>query len=207
MNTRTHSFGQNHKKSVLDHLGIWLSTRRIVRLIKANDVQVMGDFGCGFNAGLAMETRRLVAKSVIVDVALDQELIESAEFDSYVGILPDVLESVPKHSLDLVVMNSVLEHLDYPVETLETIRRILKPGGILFINVPSWFGKIFLEFAAFRLSLSPAAEMEDHRRYYNRRELWLELRRSGFLPSKMKVRRHKLGMNVFAIATVENDAL
>lgn len=203
MNTRTNSFGQSGKKSFLDNLGIWLSTRRIVRVIKKNNVQSMGDFGCGFNAGIARETRRLVARSVIVDVALDQELVESSEFDAYVGILPDVLENVLHHSLDLVVMNSVLEHLDYPVETLEIIRRILKPGGILFINVPSWFGKIFLEFTSFRLGLSPAEEMEDHRRYYNKRELWLELRRSGFLPSKMKIRRHKLGMNVFAIATVE----
>jgi SAM-dependent methyltransferase len=165
----------------------------------------MADFGCGFNAGLARETRHLVTSSVIVDVALDEELLESSEFDAYVGILPNVLERVPPHSLDLVVMNSVLEHLDFPVETLEIIRRILKPGGMLFINVPSWFGKIFLEFTSFRLNLSPAEEMEDHRRYYDKRELWLELRRSGFLPSKMKIRRHKLGMNVFAIATVEKS--
>ena len=204
MNTRTNSFGQSRKKSFLDHLGIWLSTRRIVRLIKMNNVQSMADFGCGFNAGLARETRHLVTSSVIVDVALDEELLESSEFDAYVGILPNVLEKVPPHSLDLVVMNSVLEHLDFPVETLEMIRGILKPGGTLFVNVPSWFGKIFLEFTSFRLNLSPAEEMEDHRRYYNKRELWLELRRSGFLPSKMKIRRHKLGMNVFAIATVEN---
>ena len=204
MNTRISSFGQSRKKSFLDFFGIWLSTRRIVRIIKKNEVQSIGDFGCGFNAGLAKATRRLVERSVIVDVALNQELIDSLEFDAYVGTLPHVLENVPHHSLDLIVMNSVLEHLDYPIETLATIRKILKPGGILFINVPSWFGKIFLEFTSFRMSLSPAEEMEDHRRYYNKRELWMELRRSGFLPSKMKIRRHKLGMNVFAIATVEN---
>ena len=204
MNTRISSFGQSRKKSILDFFGIWLSTRRIVRIIKKNKVQSIGDFGCGFNAGLAKETRHLVERSVIVDVALDQKLIDSSEFDAYVGTLPHVLENVPHHSLDLIVMNSVLEHLDYPIETLTTIRKILKPGGILFINVPSWFGKIFLEFTSFRMSLSPAEEMEDHKRYYNKRELWMELRRSGFLPSKMKIRRHKLGMNVFAIATVEN---
>ena len=99
-------------------------------------------------------------------------------------------------------MNAVLEHLDDPVATLESIRTILSPGGILFINVPSWLGKRVLEFFAFRLSLSPAEEMEDHRRYYNKRELWLELRRSGFFPSKIKIRRHKLGFAVFAVVNV-----
>lgn len=205
MKTRTSSYGQSRDKTFLDHFGIWLSTRRIVRIIKRNQVQSMGDFGCGFNAGQAQVTRHLVSKSVIVDVALNQELVDSSEFDAYLGILPEVLKNVPTHSLDLVVMNSVLEHLDDPVTTLEHVREILKPGGTLFINVPSWFGKIFLEFTSFHLTLSPAEEMEDHRRYYDKRDLWLELRRSGFQPSKMKIRRHKLGMSVFAIVTREND--
>ena len=148
--------------------------------------------------------RHLVDKMVIADVSLNQELIDSIEFDTYVGILPKVLENIATHSLDLIVMNSVLEHLDHPVETLANIRTILNPGGTLFINVPSWLGKRVLEFAAFRLKLSPVEEMEDHRRYYNKRELWLELRRSGFLPSMIKIRRHKFGTNVYAIAKVDN---
>jgi len=202
--TRSSSFGQNYEQSIVDRLGIWLSTRRIVRLTKSSRAQSVGDFGCGFNAELARQIRHLVVKMVIMDVALNQELIDSAEFEAHVGILPGVLENVTNHSLDLVVMNSVLEHLDNPVATLENIQTILRPGGILFINVPSWLGKRVLEFAAFRLKLSPAEEMEDHRRYYNKRELWLELRRSGFSPSKIKIHRHKLGTNVYAIVRVEN---
>jgi 2-polyprenyl-3-methyl-5-hydroxy-6-metoxy-1,4-benzoquinol methylase len=96
-------------------------------------------------------------------------------------------------------MNSVVEHLDNPVATLESIRNILSPGGVLFINVPSWLGKTLLEFLAFKLHLSPAEEMEDHRRYYSKRELWLELRAAGFTPSKIKIRRHKFLTNVYAI--------
>ena len=202
MNTRSSSFGENYKKTVVDHVGIWLSTRRIVKLMKSSQVKFMGDFGCGYNADLAKPNRHLVEKMVLVDVALSQELLDSPEFETYVGVLPDVLGGVPTHSLNLIVMNAVLEHLDDPVATLESIRTILSPGGILFINVPSWLGKRVLEFFAFRLSLSPAEEMEDHRRYYNKRELWLELRRSGFFPSKIKIRRHKLGFAVFAVVKV-----
>ena len=202
MNTRSSSFGENYKKTVVDHVGIWLSTRRIVKLMNSSQVKSMGDFGCGYNADLAKPNRHLVEKMVLVDVALSQELLDSPEFETYVGVLPDVLGGVPTHSLNLIVMNAVLEHLDDPVATLESIRTILSPGGILFINVPSWLGKRVLEFFAFRLSLSPAEEMEDHRRYYNKRELWLELRRSGFFPSKIKIRRHKLGFAVFAVVKV-----
>ena len=204
MMTRSSSFGQNYEQSIVDRLGIWLSTRRIVRLTKSSKAQSVGDFGCGYNAELARQIRPLVDKVVLADVSLNQELLDSAEYDTHAGILPGVLENIPNNSLDLVVMNSVLEHLDNPVATLESIRTILSPGGTLFINVPSWLGKRVLEFAAFRLNLSPAEEMEDHRRYYNKRELWLELRSSGFAPSKIKIHRHKFGTNVYAVVKVDD---
>jgi SAM-dependent methyltransferase len=199
VNTRSSSFGQNYEQSMVDRVGIWLSTRRIARLVKRCRAQSVGDFGCGYNAELARQVRCSVDKVVIADVALNQELVDSPDFDTHVGILPGVLENIASHSLDLVIMNSVVEHLDNPVATLESIRNILSPGGVLFINVPSWLGKTLLEFLAFKLHLSPAEEMEDHRRYYSKRELWLELRAAGFTPSKIKIRRHKFLTNVYAI--------
>jgi SAM-dependent methyltransferase len=40
------------------------------------------------------------------------------------------------NSLDLVAMTSTLEHLSCPEHIATEIRRILKPGGIVFITVP-----------------------------------------------------------------------
>ena len=40
-------------------------------------------------------------------------------------------------------------------------------GGVCLVNVPSWRGKRFLEFSAFRLGLSPAEEIDDHKTYYD----------------------------------------
>jgi len=39
-------------------------------------------------------------------------------------------------SMDLVAMTSTLEHLSCPEEIATEIRRVLKPGGIVFITVP-----------------------------------------------------------------------
>ena len=62
------------------------------------------------------------------------------------------------------------------------IRDLVRSRGLgdvykrqLFVNVPSWWGKTALEFSAFRLGLSPAEEMNDHRRYYDPRDLWPKL--------------------------------
>ena len=62
---------------------------------------------------------------------------------------------------------SVVEHLWEPDLSLRAFRRLLRPGGVCAINVPSWRGKRALEFSAFKLGLSPAEEMDDHKTYYD----------------------------------------
>jgi hypothetical protein len=76
---------------------------------------------------------------------------------------------------------------------------MLHPDGVILINVPTWLGKSFLECAAFRLKLSPKEEMDDHKMYYDKRDLWPILVKAGFLPSKMNLKYHKFRLNLFAI--------
>ncbi len=202
METRSQSFGEDRKLSFVDRFGIWLSNRRILKLVRGENIHSIADVGCGFNANLSHSLRHLVTRSFLVDVALSDDLIRSNEFETYVGALPDVLNDLPQASIDLVILNSVLEHLDQPNESLRKLKSLLADGGTIFVNVPTWFGKVLLEFLAFKLHLSPPEEMEDHRRYYSKRELWLSLRACGFTPSKIRIRRHKFGTNVYAIVTI-----
>ena len=71
--------------------------------------------------------------------------------------------------------------------------------GHCLINVPTWLGKSFLEFSAFRLGTSPAAEMDDHKMYYDKRDLWPAAGPGG-LPAAADIRLkyHKFGLNLFA---------
>ena len=46
---------------------------------------------------------------------------------------------VADNSVDFVVSVSVLEHVRYPQKAMKEIFRILKPGGIVYINVPFVF--------------------------------------------------------------------
>jgi ubiquinone/menaquinone biosynthesis C-methylase UbiE len=43
---------------------------------------------------------------------------------------------IPWDSFDVVVMSHILEHMPYPKVSLEEVRRIMNPGGFLFIAVP-----------------------------------------------------------------------
>jgi hypothetical protein len=86
---------------------------------------------------------------------------------------------------------------------IAAIYSILKPGGVLLINVPTWRGKFFLEFSAFRLGLSPKMEIDDHKMYYDKKDLWPLLVQAGFKPSQLQLSYHKFGLNLFA-KTIKN---
>ena len=46
---------------------------------------------------------------------------------------------------------------------------------------------------------APAVEMDDHKMYYDVRDLWPMLVAAGFRPSRIKCFSHKFGLNTFAV--------
>lgn len=202
---RTGSYGQHRRLTPVDRLGVWLSTTAVRRHAHFAGRRV-ADLGCGFDAVFASTLLDEAASVLLVDVALAERLTALPKVTAVEGWLPDVLPTLPDASLDVVLCLSVLEHLWEPEAALAHIRRVLAPGGMALLNVPSWRGKRFLELSAFRLGLSPAEEMDDHKRYYDPRDLWPMLVAAGFRPSRIRCRRHKLGLNTFAVCRVPEDA-
>ena len=43
----------------------------------------------------------------------------------------------PDSLFDSLVMSEILEHLEEPVAALRAARRVLRSGGLLFVNVPA----------------------------------------------------------------------
>ncbi len=197
MNERTTSFAQERPPSPVDRLGRWLSTVRMRRYLGDVTGRRAADVGCGHDAALGMRLFEQASSLLLVDLAIDDALAGPGR-TLLCGRLPDVLGEVGDASVDAIICNNVLEHLDDPETTMAELHRILAPGGVCVVNVPSWRGKRFLELAAFRLGVAPAEEMDDHRTYYDPRDLWPMLVRAGFRPSEITVRRHKGGLNTIA---------
>ena len=202
---RARSFGQDGELSVVDRFGIWLSERAIRRHVESFAGLRVGDFGCGYDARFVRTVLDEVREAVLVDVALAPDLVADPRVRAIEGRLPDALDELEDASLDVALCISTLEHLSEPDRALRSFRRVLRPGGVCLVNVPSWRGKRFLELSAFRLHLSPAAEMDDHKRYYDPRDLWPMLVAAGFLPSGIKCSRHKFGLNTFAACRVPGE--
>jgi SAM-dependent methyltransferase len=194
---RSEAYGQGSAPSWVDRFGVWLSIRAVRRLTTFHDLRV-ADFGCGYEATLARSIIPRVRHLLLVDVQLADDLKDLPKVLATEGVIESVLPTIPSQSLDVAMCLSVLEHLEHPQEMLDGLHRVLAPGGLALINVPSWRGKWWLEMSAFRLGLSPASEMNDHKRYYDPRDLWPMLVRAGFGPDKISCRRHKFGLNTFA---------
>ncbi len=201
---RSEAYGENRALSPVDHFGVWLSSRAVLRNAVFDGMRV-ADFGCGYDASFARRILPRVRRMLLVDVHLAEDLKRHPKVDAIDGPLEAVLPAVASGSLDIVICLSVLEHLDDPQQALDDLRRILVPGGIALINVPSWRGRAWLELSAFRLGLSPASEIDDHRRYYDPRDLWPMLVRAGFRPKDISCRRHKFGLNTFAVCSARES--
>ena len=195
---RSQSFGQDFTPRIVDRLGRYLSTRRLARLLGPTSGKKCADIGCGYDGALAQALFHDAHAILLVDIAVDPRL-KSDCTSILEGRLPNVLSSEPDSSIDKIICNNVIEHLLDPLATLIDFHRLLAPGGVCVINVPSWLGKAALEFAAFRLRLAPASEMNDHKAYYDPRELWPLLVRAGFTPQNIKIRRHKFRLNTVAL--------
>ncbi len=201
MIARSESLGQVGGLTPVDRLGIWLSHRQVRRWVPSFKGKTIGDFGCGYHATFAQTVIGDAERVHLFDVAIDPAMSCYPHVSTWPGMLPATLCYAPSNELDVALCLNALEHLDDAAGMLAEIHRVLKPGGRALINVPSWLGKRALEFSAFRLGLghAQAQEMDDHRAYYDVRDLWPMLVAAGFKPSAIRCFSHKFGLNTFAV--------
>lgn len=200
---RTGAFGESGL-TILDRLGNWLSLRAIRPHLAGIDHPYVLDLGSGYRAKLLQALQLRLGTAHAVDLRLDPALKNTRGFIATEAAIPAALAELPANTVDVLLLISVLEHLDHPVQILHECHRVLKPGGRILINVPTWRGRWFLELAAFRLGLCPAEEIDDHKLYYDTPTLWPMLVAAGFRPSLTKVNPIKFGLTLFAVAQKNN---
>jgi ubiquinone/menaquinone biosynthesis C-methylase UbiE len=179
---------------------VWLSQRAIHRhLPNRNDLEML-ELGCGYRATQLIALEPKLKRGIGVDFQIAPELQALKKFAFHQGAIEQMLPKFESESLDVVMLISVLEHLVEPQFALQSAWRLLRQSGMLLVNVPTWTGKRFLELSAFRFGFSSKLEIDDHKMYYEKRDLWPMLVRAGFKPSQIRLRYHKFGLNLFAAA-------
>jgi len=83
---------------------------------------------------------------------------------------------LPAGYFDLVVLNHTLEHMDDPQGVLRKVNCLLKPGGIIFVDVPNAGGlgaKLLGKYWPYRLP-------QEHKWQFSRQSLSALLEQNGF---------------------------
>jgi len=117
---------------------------------------------------------------------------ESLDLEVFCGTMEQA--GFPTDFFDAVHMNHVLEHLPNPSETLLEIRRTLREGGILAIEVPNEFGDLFQRFRSkiLRRLPNPYEVPSSHLFFFTPITLCRMVERAGFLPMELRTpRRNK----------------
>jgi SAM-dependent methyltransferase len=150
----------------VDRLIRALRARRVTRLVRPGDVVV--DLGCGHDMWLLGMLEDRIERGI----GVDPDLVASSRgrLEARPGDAAKVLPELPDGSVDRVVLLAVLEHIppDRVVGLLREVRRVLGPVGSLVLTTPTPRSKPLLEFLAFRARVISRAEIEDHKRYYDR---------------------------------------
>jgi SAM-dependent methyltransferase len=77
-------------------------------------------------------------------------------------------------SFDLVALFDAIEHIPDDRGVLAEVRRVIRPGGVLFISVP-----------AYQFLYSQNDRLVHHQRRYTRRQMDRLLREAGFVPRRL----------------------
>ena len=155
----------------------WFLGRRAVilaemtRRLPARDVR-LAELGCGSGGMLEALGRFGTAVGVEMDPALRARARERG-LDVRAGALPDAIPLEPGR-WDAVCLFDVLEHVDDEAGALAACRRLLAPGGRLFVTVP-----------AYAWLWSRHDELLGHRRRYTARALRRAAERGGYAVERL----------------------
>ena len=152
------------------------------------------DIGCDTPPVLINLVKERMKQCIGVDIAVKPEKRDNVEIKRM-----DLQKKIDLDSnyVNVITLLAVLEHMKYPVEILKECYRILKPGGIILITVPSPQNEPILHmFAA--LHLVRPEMIDQHETYFTKAYLLECLNQVGY--KQAEVRYFELTLNTFAMA-------
>lgn len=113
--------------------------RRYAQNFKVKGASVL-DVGCG-DAGAIIAFAENGAKCAGIetfDLSLERGKIRAEDHSVAIDLQKGIAEAIPfpDSSFDLVMLDNVLEHVGDRAKSLSEVRRVLKPGGLLYLVTP-----------------------------------------------------------------------
>jgi len=93
------------------------------------------EVGCGNGYVLAAAKEK---SSQCYGSEFSKKNIAKAIHNTGLPIYPDPLESFPQKDFDIIMSFDVLEHVEHPVNFVQSISNLLKPGGYILFYTPNY---------------------------------------------------------------------
>ena len=104
------------------------------------------DYGCGYGHFLQLaHTRGWSGRGFEPAAAVRDQIVADRDL-CVVGTIQDSLDAAP---FDVVTLWDVLEHLDPPLDHLELLSTLVRPGGVALVRVPDARAFALLKAAQF----------------------------------------------------------
>ncbi len=167
----------------------WLRIKKVEPHLSSGGVLV--DLGCDEEMVLVKRQMGRMKKVYGLDIVAKPQKFANVEIRH-----ADLTQKLPlpDHVADAVTMLAVLEHLPHPERTIKEITRILKPGGVLLITVPSPAGKPILDVMS-KIGLVRDEMIEQHETYFTPHLLRKIVKSAGLQVAQ--VGYWELGVNIF----------
>ncbi len=142
--------------------------KNALKFIKKEDLVL--DIGCGFG-----EIIKKMPKNVIYEGIEKNEFLfnyckeKYPERKFYLGDCKEILKNL-KNQYDVILLLSILEHLENPEDLFKKTFEKLKDKGKLIVYTPSKSAKFFLKLGSALCLLSKVAK-EEHKNLYNKGEV------------------------------------
>ena len=191
------TYFQGINANVLNTIDSYLRTCREYCRTGSSPLRLL-DIGCGTGA-LLQRAKKLgfAIEGIEICEPLAKDAARSAGCPVHNTLLTHV--ALPEDSFDSIVMYDLIEHLQDPVGDMNSIYRLLKKGGILFILTPNdnaLLRKIsrVLYRASFHLFSKPMERLyyPDHLSYFTPTSISACLKRCGFEIVLLETRNQEL---------------
>lgn len=111
------------------------------------------DIGCGY--GLLLSQVKKTSGGGYLD-GIDPYMNESRVKEDGVRLFQtDIFSYNPEYQYDIIMMNHSFEHMESPEKVLTEIRRLLKPKGILSIEIPVMNSFLWEKYGTYMDTLDP----------------------------------------------------
>ncbi len=155
------------------------------------------DFGCGSNFKNILNKYQQASKVTLIDLYGKNFSKGNVIYINYNHNFDNIYRKLKNEKFDIVFLVAVIEHMDKPEQVIRKLKRFLNKDGKFIITAPSIYSKPVLEFLAFKLGVINRALIEEHKRYYNKKQ-YVKLAKKTKC-NLLKFKFFMLGMNTLAI--------